>query len=441
MAGDHGPKAGDHGPRAGDHGPTPGDSRAAAARILRENDRGGFNVPTPGLYPFQWLWDSGFTALGWAELDEPRAWQELETVFLGQWPDGMLPHIVFHRPDPGYFPGPDVWGTSHDPPTSGITQPHVFGTIVRRLLETARDRELAGRQARGLFPRILAAHRWIHRHRDPHDTGLVAVVHPWEGGEDNSPLWDGALARVPIENLAPYTRRDTGHVDASQRPTSHEYDRYLSLVARFRALGYEPDAVYQTSPFRVATAGFNSILQRSDRDLMWLASSLGEPTAEIEAWIERGRTGLGSLWDERAGAYRSRDLVTGEAIEVMTSSSFLPLFAGVPDGEQAGRLAARIREWGERVRYLVPSTDPQSAAFEPRRYWRGPVWSVVNWMIAIGLEEYGFHELASRVRHDTLALIEQAGFAEYFEPNTGEGLGGGSFSWTAAILLNLSPPA
>jgi hypothetical protein len=37
----------------------------------------------------------------------------------------MVPHIIFHKEDDGYFPGPDVWATGRKVPTSGITQPAV----------------------------------------------------------------------------------------------------------------------------------------------------------------------------------------------------------------------------------------------------------------------------------------------------------------------------
>ena len=111
------------------------DLNAQARDILIRNDRGGYTVPTHGLYPYQWNWDSAFVALGFAEFDRNRAWQEIETLISGQWDDGMIPHIIFHKDDPGYFPGPSVWATGKTPATSGITQPPVLATIVRKLWE------------------------------------------------------------------------------------------------------------------------------------------------------------------------------------------------------------------------------------------------------------------------------------------------------------------
>ena len=51
-----------------------------AIEVLRENDRGAYTVPTKGLYPFQWNWDSCLTALGQQHIDERRAWTEVETL-------------------------------------------------------------------------------------------------------------------------------------------------------------------------------------------------------------------------------------------------------------------------------------------------------------------------------------------------------------------------
>jgi alpha,alpha-trehalase len=408
-----------------------------ASAILRANDRGGYSVPTDGLYPFQWNWDAGFAAMGYGCFDEARAWRELERLLAGQWADGMVPHIVFHRDDPRYFPGPDVWGIERTPPTSGITQPPILAVAARRLLQRARDRAAAAAAVRRLFPKLLAYHRWYHAARDPDATGLVALYHPWETGMDNSPAWDGPLARVPVDPLPLYERRDTRHVDASQRPRRADYDRYLTLLYRFRARAYQPQALYAESPFRIADVGVNSILVRADRDLLALGQELGIDAgrAELEGWSLRGRAALQGLWSEADGGYRSRDLLTGELPSVGTSASFLPLFAGAAPPERAAVLATTLERWAQAVRFLVPSTDPASPLFEPRRYWRGPVWLIVNWMIADGLGTCGCADLADRLREDSLALVRRHGFFEYFDPLTGEGLGGANFTWTAAVTL------
>ncbi|HEY9378072.1 MAG TPA: hypothetical protein VIQ02_13375, partial [Jiangellaceae bacterium] len=86
----------------------------------------------PNLYPHQWSWDSAFVAVGLAHVDASRACTELDTLFTGQWRNGMVPHIVFDPAETGYFPGPNRWACrehSQDPPsaplTSGICQPPV----------------------------------------------------------------------------------------------------------------------------------------------------------------------------------------------------------------------------------------------------------------------------------------------------------------------------
>lgn len=65
--------------------------------------------------------------------------------------------------------------------------------------------------------------------------------------------------------------------------------------------------------------------------------------------------------------------------------------------------------------------------YEPRRCWRGPVWLIVNWMIAQGLTSYDAHALAEQLRQDSLDLISKAGFFEHFNPESGEGFGGRGF--------------
>jgi len=410
---------------------------AEQARVtLRANDRGGYSVPTARLYPFQWNWDSAFVAMGWATFDEQRAWQEIQWLLKGQWDDGMIPHIVFHAPSDDYFPGPAVWGVNHAPPTSGITQPPVLATAVRHLWDHARGRAAADANAASVYRSLLRNHRWWQAARDPERRGLVATLHPWETGMDNSPAWDAPLARIPTDTVTPIHRRDTTLVDASMRPRGEEYQRFIHLVDLFRAEGWSPAHMLRASPFRVADIGTNAILLRAEKDLLALAQRFGPASdqAEITQRIERLDAALERLWQEEAGIYASMDLISHALCPVGTSSGFLPLYAGHGQA-RAARLATTLSGWAGRVTRLVPSADPGFAGFEPKRYWRGPVWAVVNWMIADGFATAGDTGTASRIRTDTVALIETAGLSEYFEPIGGEGIGGADFSWTAAIYL------
>ena len=88
----------------------------------------------------------------------------------------------------------------------------------------------------------------------------------------------------------------------------------------------------------------------------------------------------------------------------------------------------------------MPSWDPDSAGFEPQRYWRGPVLPQMNNIIARGLAEQGQYQKAERIRGDLVALIHQSGFYECFNPVTGEGCIGADFSWTAAMWLAWASP-
>jgi glycogen debranching enzyme len=407
-----------------------------AAEILKENDCGSYTVPTMGLYPFQWNWDSCLTALGQAQIDEARAWTEIETLFDHQWDDGMVPHIIFHEENEGYFPGPEVWRTGRTVPTTGITQPAVAGFVVRRLYERAKDKVLAEEKAAILVPKIARWHDWFYRCRDPHATGLVAIIHPWEAGRDNSIDWDEAFTRVPTDGVEPYERRDTTHADPDHRPTTEQYDRYMWLVQHFRSLAWDNTKLHDASPFQIVDPGFNAILIRSCQDLAGLAAQLGlaeiASTSALQA--ERGLAALGSLWSERHQQYLCFDRRSGNPVDSPSVGGLLPVFAGIP-AECAEAIARRIEAFANHSRYLVPSHDPADPRFDGKRYWRGPAWLIVNYLISDGLARAGKTATAEKIIASSLDLIKESGFAEYYDPQTGEACGGKKFTWTAAMVL------
>ena len=339
----------------------------------------------------------------------------------------MVPHIIFHQVDEGYFPGPDVWGTGTTPPSSGISQPPVAATFARKIYE--RDRDLGRARAGPLYEKMLAWHRWFAKYRC--ESGAAAVTHPWEAGRDNAPDWDGAMAHVDVAGIEPYTRRDTRHVDPDMRPTKYDYDRYIALVQFGRKNGWNEDTILRDGPFRVADPTTTFTLVRANRDLKWIGDELGRDTAELDRWIAQLEAGVATLWNPEMESYDSKDLRTGLSSNSLSNAAFLCWYAGIYDQ----RMLAKLDHIFTISKYAVPSYTPEGPAFDGKRYWRGPVWGVMNALIGMGLDEAGLPVHAERVRSDTARLIEENGFAEYYDPRTGAPAGGGTFTWTAAIWL------
>lgn len=406
-----------------------------AIAIMRKNDRGTYTVPTHGLYPFQWNWDSCLSALGFSQFDMERAYVELETLFDNQWEDGMVPHIVFHEYDDGYFPNTDVWQTERPTPTSGITQPPVAGFALAQLYKRAVDKSNYTDRTRELLQKVHKWHSWFYNYRAD-ESGLVAIVHPWESGRDNSVDWDEAFERVPTDGVAPFVRRDTSHANPEHRPTDEQYKRYIWLVEKFRSLGWDNTLIAQQSPFQIIDPGFNAILIKSCLDMADLAQQLGEVQIEADARAmgQKALQAMERLWSDELGQYVCFDRVARHQIQSPSIGGLLASFAPIP-AHRAQRVAATIKALGEKTQYLVASHPPQTPEFDELRYWRGPVWLIVNYMIAIGMRRVGEDAVVNRIVADSIELIEKNGFAEYYGPNTGQPCGGDSFTWTAAMVI------
>jgi glycogen debranching enzyme len=418
----------------------------SAIAVLRSNDTGIFTKPGPHQYPHQWNWDSALIALGLSHFDLPRAQAEIRALLSGQWQDGMLPSVVYHAIPSDYFPNPEFWQIENSASapgvaTTGITQPPLLATVVKRIS----DRTPMPDFLREVYPALLRWHRWLHTARNTDGSSLACIIHPWESGTDDSPRWLHIFETIHPEALPEFQRGDTKYVAATERPNRTEYERFIYLIDIFRKLNYAPDELLAHSPFLVQDILFNAILFRADEDLRALAASLGEVTDEIDGWLSHLQSNFNArFWDEGLGLYYDYDLRSGMPIRINTAATFLPLFAGLPSKKQAQRLIQEHllepREYapGREIRHWVTTTAKMEPAWESRRYWRGPVWIIMNWFIIEGLRRYGYVDLADIIRQDTLGLMEAGGFREYYDARDGSGCGSTEFSWSAALAIELT---
>ncbi|MFP4292897.1 MAG: MGH1-like glycoside hydrolase domain-containing protein [Cyclobacteriaceae bacterium] len=429
-----------------------------AKDILQKNWISSFTKPAPDLYPHQWNWDSGFIAIGYSHYDLDRAELELRHLFSGQWKNGMLPHIIFNpEADDNYFPGSHFWETwrSFDVPehvrTSGISNPPVHGFVLQKIYQNASDKARALNFIKEMFPKIMEMHRYFYRERDPHQEGLVYIRHPWESGNDNSPTWDEPLEKIDFSKVKvpPFTRKDLNNSHEDHRPTNLDYDRYIYLIDIFRKGDYKEDQILKLTPFAVQDPLFNTILIKSNRALIELGALIGEDTGELEAWNELSiQTMNTKLWNPDTGMYDAYDLVHNQRILMEASSGLMPLFGSVPDQQKAEEMYKTLcgpafSGSSEQSYYLCPSFTPMSEKFNAKKYWRGPVWINMNWMLYHGLNSYGYRDKAEQVRSESLELLSHYGFYEYFDPirnvatEHNQGYGSRQFSWSAALCLDL----
>lgn len=422
-----------------------------ASEVLENNWRGSSTIPSSTLYPHQWSWDSGFTAIGLSHINQLRAQQELLSLFDGQWTDGRIPHIRFNPEvsEDAYFPGPSFWNSQDNSglsgvKSSGIIQPAIHARAALDVYRNSQDKESAREFLKVIYPKLVASHNYLLRERVHPQSQLVYIVHPWESGLDNSPYWDEALSQVPIDNelWKTYQRRDVDRISSEQRPSDDDYSRYIQLALRYRDSSYDDFLHLESAQFVVLDPLFNALLAWSEEALAGIALAIGLDPVEhekrasglVDALIEE-------LFDAELGIFIAKDLKTNQLIRKITAAGLAPLvLSHLPLGHvkvMSDCLLSRHFDIADPRIHGVASFDLGGKEFDSKLYWRGPVWLNTSWLVWRGLMVHGFDEVAKPLADKLLDLVDHKGFFEYFDPLTGEGYGSPEFSWTAALVIDL----
>ena len=163
--------------------------RAQCEAVLRQNWREGvrhpdgtpfaYTCPGPYHYPWQWYWDSCFSAIVWRRFDRERPRRELESLLAAQREDGFIGHTIFwNTPLPPYRRFSYNVTSSHATMTSSIQPPALAWAWLISVGDPA------------AVPGIVAHHDWLTRNRNLDGDGLTWIVQPDESGLDASPQFD-----------------------------------------------------------------------------------------------------------------------------------------------------------------------------------------------------------------------------------------------------------
>lgn len=375
--------------------------REGALAVLESSwlEAEGFCPPNPVAYPHQWLWDSCFQAIAWAALGDERAGRELSSCLSGALDSGFVPHMRYLGPSAGRGPLPD---------RSSFTQPPIYAHAARRIQQAGLP--LGSR----VVGQVEAALDWLWSSRLT-EHGLICIVHPWESGSDDSPRWDSWVPLAAYDHAA-YSA----------------WDRELVAHTSYDGAG----AAIWSDAFVCAPAAFNAFVSHA-------AAETFELTGDAR-WRDRAHALAAAidafLWDDDEGLWRDLAVVGGgPSVAIPTLDGVL----GALSTSDPAKAARALDQLSDPDRFgtsyglsFVPRSHP---SFDPDEYWRGPAWPQLNYMAAVAAQRWGRDGLDDQIAGMSRRAALQSGFAEYWNPETGEGRGAVPQGW-AAVAAAFSRP-
>jgi hypothetical protein len=373
------------------------DELAAGARaVLEVNWRHeGYTVPNAEVYPFQWLWDSSFHAITWAELgDQDRARSELAHLFRTQTADGFVPHIDYEFAPLHHA---DFWGRAD---RSTITQPPMFGHAIAELHHRDIDvSELVEPATRGLL--------FLFDVRERVD-GLIALCHPWESGADDCPRWD-------------YWCEGGWSVETWRKRKS---DLVSTVVVN------DHGSPVSNSAFRVGSCGFNALVAFNALELHQVTGDV-----RLRDRAESLISTLDSRWEDQLGTWV--DVGDSERSSAAVRSLDALLAVLVTNAEQrVDTVMAQLLDTSAFGGVCGPAgVHRAEPSFEARTYWRGPAWPQLSYLMWVAAQRRGRSEAATALGNSLIAGAQRSHWAEYWDASDGTGLGAAPQSWTALAVL------
>jgi len=338
-----------------------------------------------------WLWDSCFHSIAWTSFHDERGIVELSQVMRKQFSNGFVPHMVYAGPTVYRGPRPDV---------SSFTQPPVYALamIWARRHGLPLPSYLLQQMSRAL------SYFTQRRFRD----GLAFVVHPWETGCDDSPRWDSWLG-TSMWDPQKWLDSDQRLVDAA-------------VFSRD-----EGDAFW-SNEFVCVPSLFNAILSQA----FLFAAELTGKTEFRRTSFEIGEAMDEFLWDDSQGIYIDRPIVGGgESCRIPTLDGVLSALGSIRQ-ERALACLDQLRDPSRfeapfGLRYL-PATHP---LYLPNSYWRGPAWPQLEFLAIQACRRWGQDDLATQLSERSKQGIARSDWAEYWNPETGSGLGARPQTWAS----------
>ncbi len=384
-----------------------------------------FIAPANKEYVYQWLWDTAFHAIVLSHFDPQWAKNEIRNFLKGQWDNGFLPHIIFwgkkkRLPHWAYIES----ALSIRPRTTSITQPPVLPISVEYIYARDKDKNFLTE----VLPKLAKHHKWLLENRDIDNDDLISIISPNESGMDELPVFQIAAGYEGLETTRlHYTYRKGDFIN-------HRY--------RFNS-----KKILEKDYFNVEELLFNVVFIESARSLsrLFLKIENNEESDFFKKVADKSeRSLLSKCWDNKDKIFYSLYSKNESFAKVKTVASLIPLYLDGLTGNKLNDLVEKhllnpdefftpypFPSVSKDEKYYVPHDTP---LHQVKLLWRGPTWIATNWFVIKGLQKHGYNDIAKDVISKMEKMIEQHGFREYYNPETGEGYRRQNFGWSTLIL-------
>lgn len=331
-----------------------------------------------------WAWDSWRFSAALAKFAPELAKDNIRAMFDYQLPDGMIIDCIYTDPKEN---------------NARDSKPPLVSWAVDEIFTHTQDTAFVSE----MYPQLLSYYKWWYNKRDHNQNGMCEYgstdgtieAAAWESGMDNAIRFDDAQML-----------KNPGYEDAwSFDQESVDLNAYLALECKL-------------------LKKFASLLE-----VAFDAPDYREKVADY-------------FFDPEMDFFFDKRIKDGSFIQEPGCEAYTPLWTEIATSEQVEKMMPLFTDTSKFSTYIpFPTIAADNPKYNPKGYWRGPIWLDQTYFAIRGLRNYGYHELADQYTlqiFDRLqGLKEGAPIHENYGTHTGERLKAPHFSWSSSHLLML----
>ncbi len=343
-------------------------------------------VPSHAAYYFVgfWAWDTWRFSAALAKFDPKLAKDNIRAMFDYQQPDGMIIDCIYTDP---------AENNARD------SKPPLVSWAVDEIFTHTNDTAFISE----MYPQLMAYYKWWYNKRDHNRNGMCEYgstdgtleAAAWESGMDNAIRFDDAKML-----------KNDGAEDAwSMDQESVDLNAYLALECK---------------------------LLKKFAGILGVTFDGPDYSSQVADYF----------FDKEKGFFFDRRLKDGSFIQEPGCEAYTPLWTKVATADQVKAMLPLLTDTAKFSTYIpFPTVAADHPKYNPRGYWRGPIWLDQTYFAIRGLRNYGYNKMADeytlQVFDRLQGLKEGAPIHENYGTHTGELLKAPHFSWSSSHLLML----